>query len=192
VDLAQRSWLGGVPSHSPVRSPARCWHGSGKKFDMRLYCLVTSFSPLVVWMYRSGFARFSNARYSNDSKQMQNLRTSVPAFVARCSPLTWCVASTDMHLTNVAIQKTAENYNKAQGCKWSLRRVKMYMVGLLRCSCCCLVASAAAAVDLWCLVIAAISAWAKGSGPVVCRHTSHDPSILVVCSKGDHPGQALI
>jgi len=33
-----------------------------------------------------------------------------------------------MHLTNVAIQKTAEDYNKAQGCKWSLRRVKMYMV----------------------------------------------------------------
>lgn len=33
-----------------------------------------------------------------------------------------------MHLTNVAIQKTASDYNKAQGCKWGLRNLKMFMV----------------------------------------------------------------
>lgn len=35
----------------------------GKKFDMRIYALVTSYSPLTVYLYRSGFARFTHMRY---------------------------------------------------------------------------------------------------------------------------------
>lgn len=57
----------------------------GKKFDIRFYVLVTSFSPLQVWTYREGFARFSQAQFSMDSLS--------DAFV---------------HLTNVAVQKTAD------------------------------------------------------------------------------------
>ena len=34
----------------------------GKKFDMRLYVLVTNYNPLTVYLYKNGFARFTTAR----------------------------------------------------------------------------------------------------------------------------------
>ena len=77
---------------------------NGKKFDIRIYVLVTSYNPLKVWVYRSGFARFSNSRFSLDSIQ--------DAFV---------------HLTNVAIQKTAPDYDPEKGCKWSLQQLRKYL-----------------------------------------------------------------
>jgi len=80
----------------------------GKKFDLRIYVLVTNFSPLQVWFHRSGFARFSHTRYSSDPRD---------------------IANNFMHLTNVAIQKTAENYEARSGGKWDIRSLKLYMVG---------------------------------------------------------------
>jgi len=78
----------------------------GKKFDLRLYVLVTSYSPLTVWMHRDGFARFSKWRYTMNTADLAN------NFV---------------HLTNVAIQKTAPGYDKEAGCKWQLRSLKLYI-----------------------------------------------------------------
>ena len=80
----------------------------GKKFDLRLYVLVTSFSPLAVWIYRGGFARFSHSRYSAEPSDIANMF---------------------MHLTNVAIQKTADNYDARSGGKWDLRSLKLHMTG---------------------------------------------------------------
>ena len=79
----------------------------GKKFDMRIYVLVTTYQPLTVYLYRSGFGRFTHHRYSNKIDDIQN---------------------TMMHLTNVAIQKTAENYDDRLGGKWDLRSMKMFMI----------------------------------------------------------------
>jgi len=78
----------------------------GKKFDMRLYALVMSFSPLTVYIYRAGFCRFSASRYSNEDKDVMN------NFV---------------HLTNVAIQKGSADYNADTGGKWELSRLKQFL-----------------------------------------------------------------
>lgn len=45
----------------------------GKKFDLRIYALVSCQSPLTVWLYRTGFGRFSNTRYTVDSSKIDNL-----------------------------------------------------------------------------------------------------------------------
>ena len=56
----------------------------GKKFDLRLYVLVTSFRPLRAYLFRRGFCRFCSAKYDRSTHQMDNML---------------------VHLTNVAIQK---------------------------------------------------------------------------------------
>eukprot|EP00794_Sanderia_malayensis_P019861 gene19861-21803_t len=78
---------------------------NGFKFDCRIYVAVTSFDPLVVYMYKEGLARFSTVKYEKNFNNIRNL---------------W------MHLTNYSIQKNNENYVKCEdpevdnfGSKWS-------------------------------------------------------------------------
>ena len=67
----------------------------GYKFDMRIYCLVTSVNPLEMFLYKDGFARVSNELYSMD------------------------ISNIKVHLTNAAIQnrqaKKSNNYEKIYG-----------------------------------------------------------------------------
>ena len=101
----------------------------GKKFDLRLYCLVTAFAPLTVWMYRAGFARFSNHRFSMAKSDLHRAH---------------------VHLTNVAVQKREAEQAKAggggeggaskgagtmgdegdweiDGSKWDLKQLKLFV-----------------------------------------------------------------
>ncbi|CAK9074656.1 unnamed protein product [Durusdinium trenchii] len=78
----------------------------GKKFDMRLYVLVTSYRPLKVFLYRGGFCRFCVEQYSTDVAEIDNI------FV---------------HLTNVAIQKQAEDYNEQHGGKWAISDLMLFI-----------------------------------------------------------------
>lgn len=80
----------------------------GKKFDLRLYALVTSYQPLTIHMHRGGFCRFSMSRYTADKSEMTNL---------------------GKHLTNVAVQKhSGKAAYKRTGAKWELNRLKKYLL----------------------------------------------------------------
>lgn len=78
----------------------------GFKFDLRLYVAVTSYSPLVIYIYEEGLARFATVRYQKGSKHFRNL----------------C-----MHLTNYSVNKKNHHFVHNDdadvedfGNKWSL------------------------------------------------------------------------
>jgi hypothetical protein len=60
-----------------------CWlstsvwlFSSGKKFDLRVYALVTSYSPLTVYLSRTGFARFTSTRFTMNPEDISNACTT--------------------------------------------------------------------------------------------------------------------
>ncbi|CAN0539377.1 unnamed protein product, partial [Ectocarpus sp. 12 AP-2014] len=59
----------------------------GRKFDLRLYVLVTSMEPLRVYLFEEGLVRFSTKRYS-----LRNLRSRFT------------------HLTNYSINKKSGSF----------------------------------------------------------------------------------
>ncbi|KAH9513196.1 Tubulin polyglutamylase ttll5 [Bulinus truncatus] len=86
---------------------------NGYKFDLRIYVAVTSFDPLVIYMYKEGLTRFATVQYNLESDTFHNL----------------C-----MHLTNYSINITNEDYVRNSdpeiedfGNKWSLGALLRYL-----------------------------------------------------------------
>ncbi|XP_056279507.1 probable tubulin polyglutamylase TTLL9 [Pseudoliparis swirei] len=77
---------------------------NGRKFDLRVYVLVTAYVPLKAWLYRDGIGRFSSTRFSMSS-----------------------IDDKYVHLTNVAVQKTAPDYDPEQGFKWQMQQLRRYL-----------------------------------------------------------------
>ncbi|ORY70538.1 tubulin-tyrosine ligase [Neocallimastix californiae] len=78
----------------------------GKKFDLRLYVLVTSWRPLIAYKHKQGFCRFCSVKYSNNCNDLDN---------------------NFIHLTNVSIQKHGDDYNEANGGKWSVKHLRLHL-----------------------------------------------------------------
>eukprot|EP00755_Sulcionema_specki_P008474 Sspe_Gene.41051::Locus_19845_Transcript_1_1_Confidence_1.000_Length_2310::g.41051::m.41051/K16599/TTLL1; tubulin polyglutamylase TTLL1 len=81
-----------------------------KKFDLRLYVLVTSYRPLRAYLHKEGFARFCTVPYNTDVSDLDNL------FI---------------HLTNVAVQRQGEEYNEKHGGKWNVNNLQLYLESTL-------------------------------------------------------------
>ncbi|XP_036617664.1 probable tubulin polyglutamylase TTLL1 isoform X2 [Trichosurus vulpecula] len=78
----------------------------GRKFDLRLYVLVSTYRPLRCYMYKLGFCRFCTVKYTPSTSELDNM------FV---------------HLTNVAIQKHGDDYNHIHGGKWTVNNLRLYL-----------------------------------------------------------------
>ncbi|KAK6622692.1 putative tubulin polyglutamylase ttll1 [Polyplax serrata] len=78
----------------------------GKKFDLRLYVLVSSFKPLKAYLFKLGFCRFCTLKYDTSIQELDNM------FV---------------HLTNVSIQKHGGEYNSMHGGKLSIQNLRLYL-----------------------------------------------------------------
>jgi hypothetical protein len=83
----------------------------GYKFDLRVYVLVTSFSPLVVHVFDEGIARFSTSKYTG---------------VGPDSDLSNAFA----HLTNTSVNHSNAHVEKdviGKGCRWSLKQLRAHV-----------------------------------------------------------------
>lgn len=82
---------------------------SGRKFDLELFVLVTSFTPLLrAYIYRLGCCRFCSLAYKHDTRSLTKL---------------------DMHLVNKAWQKRAKGFSATHDMTWSLSRLHLYLCG---------------------------------------------------------------
>ena len=85
---------------------------NGFKFDMRLYVLLTSIDPLMIYIYRDGLSRFATEPYHTDSLGIKN----------NC-----------IHLTNSKVNKDntdsyGDNGDPFSGFLWTLRYKFMHTI----------------------------------------------------------------
>ncbi|XP_063240257.1 polyglutamylase complex subunit TTLL1 isoform X2 [Bacillus rossius redtenbacheri] len=78
----------------------------GKKFDLRMYVLVTSFRPLKAYLFKLGFCRFCTVKYDTSIQELDNMY---------------------VHLTNVSVQKHGGEYNCMHGGKLSMQNLRLFL-----------------------------------------------------------------
>ncbi|XP_026790166.3 tubulin polyglutamylase TTLL5 isoform X1 [Pangasianodon hypophthalmus] len=83
------------------------------KFDVRLYVLVTSYDPVIIYVYEEGLTRFATVKYDHAVKNIKNQF---------------------MHLTNYSVNKKSSDYVSCDdpevedyGNKWSMSAMLRYL-----------------------------------------------------------------
>jgi hypothetical protein len=85
---------------------------NGKKYDLRLYVLITGYCPLKIYLFEDGLTRFCSEDYNLDQSKLSDKY---------------------IHLTNYSINKNNENFEKnddtekEEGNKWSIFTYKKYL-----------------------------------------------------------------
>uniref|UniRef100_A0AAR2M5X4 Tubulin--tyrosine ligase-like protein 5 n=1 Tax=Pygocentrus nattereri TaxID=42514 RepID=A0AAR2M5X4_PYGNA len=84
------------------------------KFDVRLYVLVTSYDPIIIYVYEEGLARFATVKYDHAVKNIKNQF---------------------MHLTNYSVNKKSSDYVSCDdpevedyGNKWSMSNLTLLLL----------------------------------------------------------------
>lgn len=115
----------------------------GKKFDMRLYVLVTSFRPLKAYLFKLGFCRFCTVKYDTSVTELDNMYVHLtnvsvqkhgvsfrgfsgsPNFISNSN---W--SHYDFYFLSHSLSVALKGeYNNLHGGKWSVQNLKLYLEG---------------------------------------------------------------
>ena len=101
---------------------------NNKKFDMRVYVLVTSYNPLRCYMYQEGLARFATEEYTNDPNILRNKFVHLTNFSINKRNLKNYVKNDGKTSSAAGTEHDAdEDPEQESSSKWSLRFLRKYM-----------------------------------------------------------------
>ena len=107
-DLNKLKELTSISNHWVVQkyieNPLVIYH---RKFDIRQWVLISNSDPLIIWIYKKSYLRFSLENYNDDN-----------------------INNPYIHLTNNSISKKSKKFYSSdiKGCMWSIEQFKDYLI----------------------------------------------------------------